>query len=115
MFHIEIFANSDQYLAFATHENNFFSMPYVLAIATGWVLGHLLGYVLLGIALYRARAIPRWASVLLILSAPVMGPVAYGTNIGLIQIAGYIMVLVASIPAAVAVMNRNSLLIELPS
>jgi hypothetical protein len=31
----------------------------VLAMHGGWVIGHLLGYVLLGIALLRARVIPR--------------------------------------------------------
>jgi hypothetical protein len=102
--HIRVFANSGMDQVFVAHQNTYFATPYVLAVATGWVVGHLLGYVFLGMALFRARTIPRWASVLLILSAPVMGPVAYGTNIGIFQIAGYLMVTIASIAAASAVM-----------
>jgi hypothetical protein len=107
MFHITVFSQAGTDQLFASHENSFFALPYVLAIATGWVIGHLLGYILLGIALFRSRAIPRWASMLLILSAPVMGPIAYGTNIGVVQLAGYLMVFIASIPAALVVLKSD--------
>jgi hypothetical protein len=73
----------------------------MMAVAGGWVIGHLLGYVLLGIALFRARVIPRWASSLIIAAAPLMGPVAYGTNIGLVQVLGYVCVFAGSVPAAI--------------
>ena len=36
-----------------------------------FVVGHILGTVLLGIALYRARLIPRWAAVALAVSQPI--------------------------------------------
>jgi hypothetical protein len=36
----------------------------------GWVIGHILGMVLLGIALLRARAVPRWVAVALMVSQP---------------------------------------------
>jgi hypothetical protein len=75
------------------------------AIAGGWVIGHLLGYLLLGIALLRARVIPMWAAWLIIVSAPVMGPIAYGTRIGVIQIIGYLMVFIGSVPAALAMLK----------
>lgn len=107
MLHIDVFARAGADQAFVSHENSFFALPYVLAIATGWVLGHMLGYIFIGIALFRARAIPRWAAVSLVMSAPVMGPLAYGTNVGLFQIAGYLMVLIASIPAALAIMRTD--------
>ncbi|HZW56126.1 MAG TPA: hypothetical protein VFF30_07550 [Nitrososphaerales archaeon] len=76
-------------------------------VATGWVLGHLFGYVLLGIALYRSRIIPRWASALLIISAPLMGPFAYGLNNGWLQVAGYLLVLIACIPVANSLITDN--------
>jgi len=54
-----------------------------VALTTGWsnsglvnaytgvfVLGHLVGTVLLGVALWRARAIPRWAAALVAVSMP---------------------------------------------
>lgn len=112
MVHISVFANSSMDQAFVAHETAFFATPYILTVATGWVLGHLLGYLLLGIALFRARTIPRWASLLLIVSVPLMGPVAYGTNIGLFQIAGYLMVTIASMAAASAVMKAETSLLE---
>jgi hypothetical protein len=77
----------------------------VYAMHAGWVIGHLLGYVLIGIALLRARVIPRWACWLIIVSAAVMGPLSYGTGLGLLQVLGYGMVFVGSIPAALAILK----------
>jgi len=77
----------------------------VFAMHSSWVIGHLLGYVLLGIALLRARVLPRWAAWLIIVSAFVMGPLAYGTGLGLLQILGYGMVFIGSIPAAFAMLK----------
>jgi hypothetical protein len=77
----------------------------VFAMHGGWIIGHLLGYVLLGVALLRARVIPRWAAWLLIVSPLVMGPLAYGTGLGLLQILGYVLAFVGSIPAALATLS----------
>ncbi len=74
-------------------------------VAAGWVIGHQLAYVLLGIALWRVRAIPKWASFLLIVSGPLMGPIAYGTGNGWLQVTGYVLVFVASVPAALALVK----------
>lgn len=79
--------------------------PWVMG--GGWVIGHQFAYVLLGSALWRAKAIPRWAAGLLIAAGPVMGPLAYGTNIGALQILGYAMALVGSIPAAAALLRAR--------
>jgi hypothetical protein len=79
----------------------------VFVMHGGWIIGHLLGYVLLGIALARARAIPRWAAWLLIASPLLMGPIAYGTGLGLLQVLGYVLVFVGSIPAAFATLKRG--------
>jgi hypothetical protein len=68
----------------------------------GWVIGHLFGYVLLGIALARARVIPLWAAWLIILSPLLMGPIAYRTHIGLFQVLGYGLIFIGSVPAAFA-------------
>jgi hypothetical protein len=77
----------------------------VFAMHGGWVIGHLLGYVFLGIALLRARVIPHWAAWLIIVSAVLMGPIAYGTGLGLLQVLGYVLVFIGSVPAAFATMN----------
>ena len=77
----------------------------LFAMAAGWVVGHLLGYVLLGIALARARAIPLWAACLIVVSAPLMGPIAYATRLGLLQVLGYVLVFIGSLPAAFAMLK----------
>src|SRR5215472_15468239 len=92
---------------FVTVENHYYSTWMVLTFGAFWVIGHQLGYVLLGIALARARVIPLWAASLMVVAAPVMGPIAYGTNQGLLQILGYMLVLVGSIPAALAMLKRK--------
>lgn len=79
----------------------------VLVMHGGWVIGHLLGYVLLGMALLRARVIPQWAAWLLIVSPLVMGPIAYGTGLGLLQVLGYLLVFVGSLPAALVTLKRR--------
>jgi hypothetical protein len=92
---------------FVIIEKHYYSNWMTLGFALAWVLGHVLAYVLLGIALARARAIPLWATCLLIVSAPLMGPIAYGTNLGLLQILGYVLVFIGSVPAALAMLKRR--------
>jgi hypothetical protein len=46
---------------FAALEGGYGSSWQVLVFFGSWVGGHLLGYVLLGVALARSRAAPRWA------------------------------------------------------
>ncbi len=81
----------------------------VFVMHGGWIIGHLLAYVLLGIALARTRVIPLWAAYLIIVSAPVMGPIAYGTGLGLLQILGYVLVFIGSIPAALAMLHFSDI------
>jgi hypothetical protein len=102
MFYFTAAARLGQNAAFARLHSwqGLFAFPQMVAVAGGWVIGHLLGYALLGIALFRARVIPRWASGLIVAAAPLMGPIAYGTNIGLVQVLGYLCVFAGSVPAA---------------
>src|SRR5215467_2670571 len=90
---------------FVTVEKHYYANWTILTFGAFWVIGHLLGYILLGIALLRARVIPWWTAWLMIVSAPVMGPIAYGTKIGLLQILGYVLVFIASVPAALAMLK----------
>jgi len=76
-------------------------------VAAGWVLGHLAGYVLLGAALWRGGAAPRWAALMLIVSAPIMGPISYGLGNGWLQVAGYGLVLIGSLPVALKMMKTR--------
>lgn len=78
--------------------------PHLLAVATGWVLGHLLGYVLLGAALLRSDQLPRWTGALLIAAAIAMGPLAYGTGINALQVGGYLAVAAACVPVGRSLM-----------
>jgi len=85
-----------------------------LTFAIAWLFGHLLGYVLLGIALARARVIPLWAASLIIASAPLMGPIAYGTGLGLLQVLGFVLVFIGSVPAALAMLKGKEQLAARP-
>jgi hypothetical protein len=93
---------------FVTVEHHYYSTWLILAFGAAWVIGHLLGYVFLGIALWRARVIGWWAASLIVSSAPLMGPVAYATNLGLLQVLGYVLVFVGSIPAALAMLKAGT-------
>lgn len=97
--------NQDTSFALLHSQQGLFAFPQMMTVAGGWVIGHLLGYVLLGIALFRARVIPRWASCLIVASAPLMGPIAYGTNIGVVQVLGYVCVFIGSVPAALTTLG----------
>jgi hypothetical protein len=92
---------------FVTVEHHYYTNWMTLTFAIGWLFGHLLAYVFLGIALARARVVPQWAAWLLVASAPLMGPIAYGANLGVLQILGFGLVFLASIPAALAMLIRR--------
>jgi hypothetical protein len=92
---------------FVTVEHQYYASWLIVTFGAFWVIGHLFAYVLLGIALLRARVIPRWAAWLLIVSAPLMGPIAYGVQVGWLQILGFLLVFIASIPAAIAMFRRR--------
>jgi hypothetical protein len=70
-----------------------------------WIIGHLAGYVVLAVALWRAQAIPRWASAL-ILCVVIQGA-SYVTGNGLFQVVAFAAVFAGSVPAAAA-MWRSS-------
>lgn len=92
---------------FVTVEHQYYANWLIVTFGAFWVIGHLLAYVLLGIALLRAGVIPRWAAWLLIVSAPLMGPIAYGVQVGLLQILAFVLVFIASVPAALAFFRRR--------
>ncbi len=108
MFQASTAARLGQDATYALLVKSYFSGPAILTVAAGWVLGHLLAYVLLGAALLRARVIPAWAGWMIILSAPLMGPLAYGTGLGVLQVLGYLLVFVGSLPAARAMLQRGT-------
>lgn len=70
-------------------------------------LGTVLGPTLIGLALWRARAIPVWAAICLIvsrLSAPLFLLVPYHVAVGII-LAGVVLLFISSIPATLAVLK----------
>ncbi len=78
----------------------------IVFLQISWVVGHLLGYLLLGIALARARAIPLWAAGLIVLAIPLQAA-AYMTRQGLFQLLSYVLIFIGSWPAAVAMINAS--------
>ncbi len=106
---LDVMAQMGPNQLFVSIENHFYSNWMISAFALGWFF-HLPSYVFMGIALLRARAIPLWAAWLIIVSVPLMGPIAYtpGTNLGLLQVLGFVLVFVGSIPAALAMLNLSN-------
>lgn len=92
--------------AFVALGNHYNSEWAVVFLFLCWVIGHLLGYVFLGIALARARAIPLWAAWLFVVSVPFQ-MVGYPAKQGLFQILGFVLVFIASIPAALAMLKMR--------
>lgn len=78
-------------------------MSVVALLQYSWVLGHLLGYLLLGLALVRMA--PRWVGWLLIVAVPLQ-MIAYPTQQGIFQILGFFLVFLASLPVAWALLHR---------
>jgi len=78
----------------------------VFVMHGGWVIGHLLGYVLLGIALARSRMIPLWAAGLFIVGIPFQ-MIAYPTRLGILQPICFALIFIGSIPAALAMLRRS--------
>jgi hypothetical protein len=93
--------------SFALFEKAYFSDPRITLVAIGWVIGHWGGYLLLGIALWRSHQISRWAAGLIIISGPLMGPIAYGVNNGWLQVLGFVIVFMGSLPAARALLRER--------
>ena len=91
---------------FAALETAYFADWHIFTLAIGWVVGHLLGYVILGFALFRARSVPTWSAAMIVTAAVVMGPLAYGTGQNGLQILGYIMVAAGCVPAARSLVRR---------
>ena len=89
---------------FATLETAYFADWHLFALAIGWVVGQ--GYVILGFALLRARAVPTWSAAMIVTAPVVMGPLAYGTGQNGLQILGYAMVAAGCVPAARALIRR---------
>jgi hypothetical protein len=85
--------------------HRYYSTPQVGVFLAGWG-GHLIAYVLLGLALWRARAVPRWAAVLVIAGVPLMMSAYSPGSSYLLQVAGYALEAIAGVPVAWALLRR---------
>lgn len=92
--------------AFVAVWNGLSSEGTLVFLQYSWVVGHLLGYVLLGIALGRARAVPLWATSLIIVGIPFQA-IAYVANQGIFQLLSYALIFLGSIPAALAMLKGS--------
>lgn len=92
---------SAQFVALWDQFNNNAVMSAYLYI---FIIGHLLGPIILGIALGRARIIPLWAVIALVLSSSLQ-VIAFPTHIHSLLIASYSLLLLGAIPAARAMMK----------
>jgi hypothetical protein len=81
-----------------------FSQGAVVLLAGSWVIGHLIGYVIMGIALIRSQAIPRWAALLFIVGIPFQAA-GYGMHVSILQLICFALIFLGSIPAALAILK----------
>lgn len=79
----------------------FYSSGVVTLLQLSWVIGHLLGYLLLGVALTWVAAPRRasWAGWLMVVGVPLQ-MIAYPTHQGVFQMAGFFLACLGSLPAA---------------
>jgi hypothetical protein len=92
--------------AFLAVWNGVSSEGVIIFLQYSWVAGHLLGYLLLGIALARGRALPLWAAGLIILGIPFQA-IAYMAHQGIFQLISYLLIFVGSIAAALATLKHT--------
>lgn len=79
--------------------------PIITTYLYIFVIGHLIGPVLLGIGLGRTHLIPVWAAWVLILRAPLQ-VIGFITHIGLsIEMVTYGLLLLGSVPIALALLR----------
>jgi hypothetical protein len=79
----------------------------VSTYATMFVIGHVVGTVLLGAALWRARAIPRWAAAFVAVSMP-LHLVAFLTNVKALDLAAETTLLIGFAACAVQILHATS-------
>jgi hypothetical protein len=78
----------------------------VFLLGASWVVGHLVGYLLTGMALLRSRAIPWWAASLFIVGIPFQAA-GYGTRQNILQLICFVLIFIGSIPAAWAMLKSD--------
>ncbi|GCE21971.1 hypothetical protein [Dictyobacter kobayashii] len=93
--------------------NGVSSEGVIVFLQYSWVVGHLLGYVLLGIALGRARVVPLWAACLIVAAIPFQA-VAYTANQGIFQLLSYALIFIGSVPAALAMLKLRDRQVLMP-
>jgi hypothetical protein len=87
--------------------HQYYTTSQVGVFLAGWG-GHLAAYVLLGLALWRARAVPRWSAALIIAGVPLMMSAYFPGSSYLLQVAGYALEAIGAIPAAAALIRGGS-------
>ena len=82
------------------------SQGSIYLLGASWVVGHLVGYLLIGMALLRSRAIPWWAASLFIVGIPFQ-VAGYGTRQNSLQLICFVLIFIGSIPAAWAMLKSD--------
>lgn len=83
------------------------SHPSVAIAEVGFVVGHVLGTVLLGLALWRSRAVPAWAAAMVTISQPVHVLAAVVLSSAPLDLAAWMMSAVGFAAAGAASLRRD--------
>jgi len=88
------------------------NQPAVLVALLLFLVGMVIGGILLGIALWRSRAVPRWTAVALIVSSPLR--LVYDGGINAITALTWVLTAVGFAGASVALMRMSDDEFDLP-
>ncbi len=103
----DVSSKTIQSATFVALWNGLSSEGAIVFLQYSWVVGHIFGYVLLGIALGRARAIPLWAACLIVVAIPFQAA-AYISGQGIFQLISYVLIFIGSLPAALAMVKLTN-------
>lgn len=104
MYHSSLLGGGQQFTALYNQINADPAMNVLLLV---FIIGHLIGPMLLGIALGRAHQIPAWATWALILRVPLQAAGFIAQNGLTMEIFTYGLLLLGSIPVALALLNDS--------
>jgi hypothetical protein len=87
--------------------DGYLSYPLVEGLVVAYLVGHVVGFLLLGVALWRARGVPRWAAIAVAVW-PFLELVGEVSGVRTVAAAGFALLAVGFAACAIEVARRSS-------
>ena len=87
--------------------DGYLSYPLVEGLVVAYLVGHVVGFVLLGLALWRARAVPRWGGIA-VAAWPFIEVAGEASGVRVLAAVGFALLAVGFAACAVEVVRRSS-------